>query len=1212
MAAGGGSSVFLVGGDGREVQQLAALADCDVSVLAGGEEHCMALTTDGRLFSWGKNADGQLGSGDRSDQAEARHIDCLDAKVLLDVACGARHTVAVTDRGEAFAWGDGADGQLGLCTPESLSTDPDTGEDRWALRNTAVPRLMKQLRGVRIVQVAAGDTHTLLLSELGELYAAGRSAGGRAGPGTRPAVCPGSQHSLVATAGGQLWSWGCGAGGQLGHGDWHGAAWPRHVAGIEAGLHVSGVAGGRWFSLALTDDGEVLTAGVAPGEVCHVSAGAHAAAAVCSDGSAFVWGQNGVPGTAGVPRSGEGAASPSSPAKAGRRQPGTPSSGGGASPAMSSSLDGPLDLEQLLSPGARSPSSPSFLGGSPVQRRVAARRREKAAATRVGQLGQPGRRRPVALASCSGAFSTLLLAAEEGCRCGGERLHNGPPGWRGGGGLPAYINAEEVSLIRRTAAGGGAPAVALMREMEGVLGSPAIFNGSFRPPRGAVGASHRAGRQEGARGGAVGIDAAALDAGYQALLALFTASRRGSQRPLSAIAHPLARAAQRCLVKTGKAGPRGERVGEDHEREALGATSPEALRYLPLLLHSPLLSEATEHSRSLLVDIAARIEQLPAPAKRSLVDAWAAYPPELLGGRLVRMLTRQLGALLRRAARGLPAGKKLGPTDLQDVDDYGRVCNGPVSGLAALLGLLKAASDANLGGSSRAAHRATSGAPGEAPDGAQLGSSAGAALPSRAFYVDGIADTVDLSSDYLCWMKPEEWMLPSFGLERLALGGGGGSEPFSFCSHPFLLDPLAKRQVVQISAALSMGREVVQSLVGAEALLCVLQVRRSHLLEDSAKQLLRTERFADLRKPLRVQFLGEEGVDQGGVTKELLSLLLRELLLPRHRLFAANSRGRALWFWQAERGPAQGRRAAGVGGAAAAGTGDGLAEAEASRVLVEGGRLEGEDFSLGLEEGLRLAGLVVGLSVYNGIQCDVRFPPAFYKQLLGLRTTFHDLASFDPDLHDSLSQVLRYPGDVEVDMCMSFVAPGAGPGREDVALAPGGADVPVTRANRAEFAEAYADYVLRRRVLPELRAFRLGFTVCLSPRTLQLFNEEELELLVCGTPHLDFHALEAGTEYEGGFSAQHPTVRQFWRFVHRSAVSVQRSLLSFVTGSDRAPLGGLGKLRLLVQRAGPDTDRLPTAQTCFNTLLVPEYSSYEKLSRSLLRALEHSQGFGLQ
>ena len=59
-------------------------------------------------------------------------------------------------------------------------------------------------------------------------------------------------------------------------------------------------------------------------------------------------------------------------------------------------------------------------------------------------------------------------------------------------------------------------------------------------------------------------------------------------------------------------------------------------------------------------------------------------------------------------------------------------------------------------------------------------------------------------------------------------------------------------------------------------------------------------------------------------------------------------------------------------------------------------------------------------------------------------------------------------------------------------------------------------------------------------------------------------------------------------------------------------MGGLGRLSLVIQREGPDSDRLPSAHTCFNYLLLPEYASKEKLRSRLLTAIEHGQGFGLQ
>lgn len=63
-------------------------------------------------------------------------------------------------------------------------------------------------------------------------------------------------------------------------------------------------------------------------------------------------------------------------------------------------------------------------------------------------------------------------------------------------------------------------------------------------------------------------------------------------------------------------------------------------------------------------------------------------------------------------------------------------------------------------------------------------------------------------------------------------------------------------------------------------------------------------------------------------------------------------------------------------------------------------------------------------------------------------------------------------------------------------------------------------------------------------------------------------------------------------------------------GSDRVPVGGLSKLKLVIARHG-DADRLPTSHTCFNILLLPEYTSREKLEERLLKAINYSKGFGM-
>ena len=68
----------------------------------------------------------------------------------------------------------------------------------------------------------------------------------------------------------------------------------------------------------------------------------------------------------------------------------------------------------------------------------------------------------------------------------------------------------------------------------------------------------------------------------------------------------------------------------------------------------------------------------------------------------------------------------------------------------------------------------------------------------------------------------------------------------------------------------------------------------------------------------------------------------------------------------------------------------------------------------------------------------------------------------------------------------------------------------------------------------------------------------------------------------------------------------------FATGSDRAPVEGLQGVGLVMSRQGGDVRSLPTAHTCFNHLLLPEYPDKEALRTALLLAINHATGFGLR
>lgn len=179
-------------------------------------------------------------------------------------------------------------------------------------------------------------------------------------------------------------------------------------------------------------------------------------------------------------------------------------------------------------------------------------------------------------------------------------------------------------------------------------------------------------------------------------------------------------------------------------------------------------------------------------------------------------------------------------------------------------------------------------------------------------------------------------------------------------------------------------------------------------------------------------------------------------------------------------------------------------------------------------------------------------------------------------------------------------------------LKEGGADILVNQENKREYVDLYADFLLNKSVEKQFLAFQRGFNLVTSESPLQMmFTPHELEMLICGEKEFDFNELENSTEYDGGFSKETNCVRWFWEAVHSMDLEDKRKLLQFTTGSDRIPVGGLAKLKLIIAKNGPDSDRLPSAHTCFNVLLLPEYSSKDKMVDLLMKAIKECKGFGM-
>lgn len=200
-----------------------------VTAITAGHFHTVALTSTGELWSWGRNAAGQLGLGGRPsrDERQPQKVASLDGVQVTAIAAGAEHTLALAESdGKVFSWGSPAGGRLGA-----------RAEWKWlATGRQPEPRLVRGLAGISIASIAAGHQHSGAVSRDMAAYLWGDNRFSQLGLQAEEYAVPtsvlqlqnirslalGGLHSLAIPHSNHILSWGANQNGVLGlghHGD---------------------------------------------------------------------------------------------------------------------------------------------------------------------------------------------------------------------------------------------------------------------------------------------------------------------------------------------------------------------------------------------------------------------------------------------------------------------------------------------------------------------------------------------------------------------------------------------------------------------------------------------------------------------------------------------------------------------------------------------------------------------------------------------------------------------------------------------------------------------------------------------------------------------------------------------------------------------------------------------------------------------------------
>jgi len=282
----------------------------NVIALDAGSLHSLALKSDGTVWAWGWNGEGQLGN-DTVPRAESSS-NALQVQNLNDItAISTRglHSLALKSDGTVWAWGYNNRGQIG----DNTTT------------NCYVPIQVPNLSNV--VAISAGDGFSIVLKGDGTVWAWGNNTSGELGDNTTTsmrgtpvqtqnlsdvmAVSTGSNFSIALKSNGTVWAWGGNSSGQLGDNTSTSRRIPVQVQNLS---NVRSISAGSSYALALKNDSTIwawgdnwygqLGYGATPyfspipvlvqnlSDVSAISAGGNCSYALKNNGEVWAWGNN--------------------------------------------------------------------------------------------------------------------------------------------------------------------------------------------------------------------------------------------------------------------------------------------------------------------------------------------------------------------------------------------------------------------------------------------------------------------------------------------------------------------------------------------------------------------------------------------------------------------------------------------------------------------------------------------------------------------------------------------------------------------------------------------------------------------------------------------------------------------------------------------------------------------------------------------------------
>ena len=279
--------------------------------------------------------------------------------------------------------------------------------------------------------------------------------------------------------------------------------------------------------------------------------------------------------------------------------------------------------------------------------------------------------------------------------------------------------------------------------------------------------------------------------------------------------------------------------------------------------------------------------------------------------------------------------------------------------------------------------------------------------------------------------------------EELEIKDGNYKKNFTLLKYMWLFNPGAKNDIIILFNNYQRRNELIKSVNEVRPtffsmgliflpknIFLNINVRRKNLIEDTLNEISRPD--IKLQNPIKVKFIGEQGVDEGGVRKEFFLLFIRQIFDPQYGMFNYNTKTRLYWF---------------------------------------------NHYTFEPKIKYELIGIILGLAIYNNIILDVKFPLVVYKKILGIKPNIEDMKECDPELYNNLMFLMNSKDkNLKEDLDTDFTIIDDKFGEKLVIpLKSNGKNIMVDIDNKDEYVELYLDWYFNKSIDIVFNSFERGF-----------------------------------------------------------------------------------------------------------------------------------------